>query len=213
MSGSSARSWVRRTGFALVAVGLVICLIPVGYLAYGNWQQSQINQRWRQELRQPARHPSTATIPTPGTSPLPAAAQPQPAPAPASGLLFAIRVPKIGYYAAVQQGVSLNILYAGPGHYPQTVLPGEVGTVGVAAHNTYWIKFGNLMAGDQIQLQTRTQTYSYTITGTQVVQPSDVAVLNPKPGRYQLVMTTCWPLWAGALAQQRLVFFATQNGT
>jgi LPXTG-site transpeptidase (sortase) family protein len=188
VSGSSARSWVRRTGFALVAVGLVICLIPVGYLAYGNWQQSQINQRWRQELRQPA-------------------------PAPASGLLFAIRVPKIGYYAAVQQGVSLNILYAGPGHYPQTVLPGEVGTVGVAAHNTYWIKFGNLTAGDQIQLQTRTQTYSYTITGTQVVQPSDVAVLNPKPGRYQLVMTTCWPLWAGALAQQRLVFFATQNGT
>lgn len=194
-----------------MAVGLLVCLIPVAYLAYGNWQQSQVNQRWQQELHRPAQHPSTADVPTPGASPSPGTA-PAGA-APASNLLFAIRVPKIGYYAAVQQGVSLNILYSGPGHYPQTVLPGEAGTVGVAAHNTYWIKFGDLTAGDQIQLQTRTQTYSYTITGTQIVEPSDVAVLDSKPGQYQLVMTTCWPLWAGALAQQRLVFFATQNGT
>lgn len=195
----------------MVVVGLVVCLIPVGYLLYGNWQQNQINQRWQQELHQPQRNPGVAAVPTPAAAPSPGTGQA--GTTLPSGLLFAIRVPKIGYYAAVQQGVSLNILYAGPGHYPQTVLPGQPGTVGVAAHNTYWIKFGDLSPGDQIQLQTRSQTYSYTITGTQIVEPSDVGVLDSKPGQHQLVMTTCWPLWAGALAQQRLVFFATQNGT
>lgn len=219
----SARRWLRRTGLALVAIGLVVCLIPVAYLLYGNWQQSQVNRQWQQEIHQAVHHPAAA-VPTPGAqAPTPGAGStPQSGSGSTprsssstlpSGLLFAIRVPKIGYYAAVQQGVSSNILYVGPGHYPQTVLPGQAGTVGVAAHNTYWIKFGDLKSGDQIELQTRTQTYSYTITGTQIVQPSDVAVLDASPGQHQLVMTTCWPLWAGSLAQQRLVFFATQNGT
>lgn len=205
------RRWLRLLGLAMVVVGLVVVLIPVGYLVYGNWQQTQINHQWEQGLR-PAPHHAAAAAPTPSAAPRPAATPAAPPPSLPRGLLFAIRVPKIDYYAAVQQGVSTNILYVGPGHYPQTALPGEAGTVGIAAHNTYWIKFGDLKAGDQIQIQTRTQTYGYTITGTQIVQPSDVAVLDSMPDRNELVMTTCWPLWAGALATQRLVFFASQNG-
>lgn len=210
MTGS--RHWLRRLGVTLIAIGVVICAVPFAYLAYGNWEQGQINHQWQQQLRHPAPHPTTAA-PAPAVSPTPGTAAVKGQPPLGSGLLFAIRVPKIGYYAAVEQGVSANILYIGPGHYPQTVMPGQPGTVGVAAHNTYWIRFGDLGAGDQIDVQTRTQTFTYTITGTQIVQPSDGAVLDSKPGQHELVMTTCWPLWAGALATQRLIFFATQNGT
>lgn len=204
----SHRRWWRRIGLALVAIGIVVCLTPLAYLAYGNWQQSQINRQWQQETQHARNHPA-ANVPT---SPAPSGSQKKSGSAGAgSNLLFAIRVPKIGYWAAVQQGVSTSVLYAGPGHYPQTVLPGQPGTVGVAAHNDYWIKFGQLGTGDQIELQTQTQTYSYTVTHTQVVAPDDVAVLASNPQQHQLVLTTCWPLWAGALARQRLVIFATQN--
>src|SRR5713226_1772195 len=42
---------------------------------------------------------------------------------PVNGVDFAIRVPRLGYVAAVKEGVSSSVLYASPGHYPQTVWP------------------------------------------------------------------------------------------
>src|SRR5262249_57739639 len=75
----------------------------------------------------------------------PAPAPPTPTPQQATprpiNALFALRVPKIGYYAAVQEGVSNSVLASGPGHYPTTVMPGKPGLVGVAAHTTSWIPF------------------------------------------------------------------------
>jgi sortase A len=79
----------------------------------------------------------------------------------------------------------------------------------VAAHNTYWIKFGDLRAQDEVLLETRWGTYRYEVTETRIVQPSDRTILVQTPER-RLTLTTCWPLWAGAFAQQRLVIFADQ---
>lgn len=189
----------------LIAAGLVLCLIPVAYFLYGSWQQTQLTQQWRHEL---GRRPTT-----PRPSPTPPAPPPTPSPPPrvAYGqIAFAIRVPKIDYYAAVREGVTNDILYSGPGRYPDTVMPGELGTVGIAAHNTYWVRFGDLGPGDEIVLETRTGDFRYRITGTRVVHPTDRWVLDAPPGSRHLVMTTCWPLWAGALAQDRLAIFADQ---
>ena len=123
--------------------------------------------------------------------------------------IFALRVPKIGYYAAVQEGVSTSILASGPGHYPTTAMPGKPGLVGVAAHNTFWIPFGQVGPGDSIVLETRYGKFTYKVTGTRVVNPSDITVLAPTADP-RLVLTTCWPLWAGNLAPQRLAIFAQQ---
>jgi sortase A len=123
--------------------------------------------------------------------------------------LFSIRVPKIGYYAAVREGVSMSILATGPGHYPTSAMPGGQGMVAVAAHNTFWIPFGQLGPGDAVILQSRSGTYTYRVTGTKVVNPDDRSVLAPTSSP-TLVLTTCWPLWAGDLASQRLAIFAQQ---
>jgi LPXTG-site transpeptidase (sortase) family protein len=129
---------------------------------------------------------------------------------PVDGVDFAIRVPRLGYVAAVKEGITSSVLYASPGHYPQTMWPGDPGTVGVAAHNVYWINFPQLAPGDEIDLETRYGTFKYHVTGSTIVNPDNRSVLVPNAAGYHLTLTTCWPLWAGAFATQRYVIFSDQ---
>jgi sortase A len=168
--------------------------------AVGMWNgysdQQQLNQQWQQEV---------------GKAPLtPPATIDRSLQKPIKGVDFAIRVPKLHYFAAVREGTSTSVLYSGPGHYPGTVWPGDQGTVGVAAHNVYWINFPELKSHDEIDIETRYGTYKYWVTGSKVVNPDDRTVLVSHAPGYNLVLTTCWPLWAGAFATQRYVIFASQ---
>jgi LPXTG-site transpeptidase (sortase) family protein len=127
---------------------------------------------------------------------------------PLDGVDFRIRVPRLDYVGVVREGVSDEVLFGGPGHYPDSSWPGEPGTVGVAAHNVYWLRFDQLRPGDAIAVDTRYGTFQYHVTGTRVVSPTDGSVLAPAGGR-RLTLTTCWPLWAGQLATRRLAVLAS----
>lgn len=129
---------------------------------------------------------------------------------PVAGIDFAIRIPKLNYYAAIREGVDSGVLYSGPGHYPGTRWPGDPGTVGVAAHNVYWINFPQLVRGDEIDLETRYGLYRYDVTWTQIVNPDDRTALVTDENGYHLTLTTCWPLWAGAFATQRYIIHTDQ---
>jgi sortase A len=209
--GVQAMISLRAVALALVAIGLVLCVVPVAIVGFGMWQESQLTQAWSSGVASTL--PSPPFIEEPSASPTvlnaPAATPTPHASAAALDALFAIRVPKIGYYAAVRQGVSLNILATGPGHYPTTAMPGQPGLVGIAAHNTFWIPFGQLGPGDTVILETRGGAFTYRVTGTRIVSPNDTGVLVQTPDP-RLVLTTCWPLWAGNLATQRLAIFAQQ---
>jgi hypothetical protein len=63
--------------------------------------------------------------------------------------------------------------------------------------------------GDLVEIQTRRGLFIYRITGSRVTEPTDRTVLV-NGTEHRLALTTCYPLWAGAFATQRLVFFATQ---
>lgn len=198
--------WTRWIGLALIVAGLGITLTGAASLVIDNWQQQQLNQQWQHE-REAVRPQVPSTVPNAGAPPsktAPARTTTVP-----NGAVFALQIPKLGYYAAVRQGVSLGILGLGPGHYPTTAWPGQAGNVGVAAHNTFWINFGDLRPGDEIVVQTLDRNYRYVITGTQIVAPSDTAVLAQDAG-HKLTLTTCWPLWAGALATKRFIISAVQ---
>lgn len=130
---------------------------------------------------------------------------------PVDGIAFQMRIPAIGYSSAVVEGVDTAHLEKGPGHYPTTAWPGRPGNVGIAAHNVYWLSFSRLKAGDQVEIQTLHGLYLYKITGSKVVEPDDPTVLQSTAER-QLTLTTCYPLWAGVYATQRLVFSAQEIG-
>jgi sortase A len=210
--GRSFRDRLRLLGIVFVAAGLVVIAVPGGMLLNAMWQENQLTQEWVQQVEQPTTHigghtaatgTSAAVAVTTGTKKPPATTKAAP------DVAFAIRVPRLNYFAAVREGVSLNVLFAGPGHYPGTAMPGQQGNVGIAAHNTYWIAFGILKPGDLVILETRYGTFTYKIYGSLIVSPTDPHVLAPTTD-HRLTLTTCWPLWAGALATKRLVFQAEQ---
>jgi sortase A len=194
----------RRSRIDLVRAAALACLLVgallLGTYAFGMWNgysaQQQLNQEWQQEVgKVPVTPPATID---------------RSLQQPVKGVDFAIRVPKLGYFAAVREGTNTTVLYSGPGHYPGTVWPGDQGTVGVAAHNVYWINFPQLKSHDEIDIQTRYGTFRYRVTGSKIVNPDDRTVLVSNAPGYNLVLTTCWPLWAGAFATQRYVIFAVQ---
>jgi LPXTG-site transpeptidase (sortase) family protein len=186
---------MRLLWFLCVVGGLLL----LGSFAYGMLsgvhEQQRLNQVWQGEIG--------ARLPVPkGVDPA--------LKHPVNGVDFAIRIPRLGYFAAVKEGIDAGVLYSSPGHYPTTMWPGDPGTVGVAAHNVYWINFPQLTRGDEIDVETRYGVYRYRMTGSEVVNPDNRTVLVPYSDGYRLTLTTCWPLWAGAFAKQRYVIFAQQ---
>jgi sortase A len=192
------RALVAHAFIAIWIACLAAGLILLASFGYGMWKgvsdQNHLNQVWQQQMQSPTPRPSL----NPSLK------------RPVGGVDFAIRVPKLHYFAAIREGVGSGVLYAGPGHYPTTRWPGDPGTVGVAAHNVYWINFPELKSGDEIDLETRYGTYRYQVVSAEIVQPDNRTALVADADGYNLALTTCWPLWAGAFATQRYVIHATQ---
>lgn len=178
-----------------IAAGLILILSFFYESSLAVADQQTIDHAWKQSVQVPAIAPQVVR---PNLK------------VPVNGVDFAISIPKLGYFAAVREGITSTILYSGPGHYPDTRWPGEPGAVGVAAHNVYWINFPKLSPGDEIDVQTRYGIYKYHVTGSRIVNPNDMTVLVPNELGYHLTLTTCWPLWAGAFAKQRYVIFTDQ---
>lgn len=144
---------------------------------------------------------------------------PDPQVDPVKGQPFAVvRVPRLGddYSRAVVEGVDHDDLKKGPGHYPKTALPGQIGNTVISGHRTtYGAPFSNLdrlRPGDVVDLQVRYRTYHYRVTGTRIVSPDQRSVLLPVPDRPGaiptsrfLTMTTCNPKYSAA---QRMIVFA-----
>jgi len=139
------------------------------------------------------------------------------APVPLGDGVAVLRVPRFGrgYAQVIVEGVARGDLRRGPGHYPGSAMPGQVGNFAVAGHRTtYGAPFGRLdelRPGDAIVLETRASWLTYRVTGTRVVAPNEVAVTAPvpdAPGRQPtqalLTLTTCNPRYS---ARQRLVVF------
>lgn len=97
--------------------------------------------------------------------------------------LGGISIPKLGVDAPLFSGIRLTTLDNGPGHWPGTAMPGEVGNVVVAAHRTsHGAAFRNidqLVAGDVVEFTTAAGLIEYTVTGTQIVQPDALWIVNP----------------------------------
>ena len=134
------------------------------------------------------------------------------APAPGEPLAL-IKIPKIQVEKVVIAGTEIEDLRKGPGHYPETPLPGQKGNSAVAGHRTtYGAPFHNidqLGPGDLIEVTTVLGTVTYKVDREPfVVDPSQVDVLENK-GDNRLTLTSCHPKFS---AEQRLIVTATLQG-
>src|SRR5437763_4236248 len=162
-------------------------------------QQDSLRSQFKQKahIDQPAVTTSTTLDPTK-----------LPPPAPTAGAVASIRIPKIGVDKYVVQGVGETDLRKGPGHYPQTPMPGEQGNAAIAGHRTtYGAPFNRLdelAPGDDVLVTTLKGSFTYKVATTHVVKPDQVEVLDPTPAP-TLTLTTCNPKYS---ASQRLVVVA-----
>ncbi|TLP59941.1 class E sortase [Microbispora tritici] len=129
--------------------------------------------------------------------------------------LALLRIPRLGagYRFAVVEGVGPDELRRGPGHYPGTALPGQVGNFVLSGHRTTYAapfnRIDRLQRGDDIMVDAWDARYTYQVTRKEVVDPGEVDVVDPVPGHpgqrpttAYMTMTTCHPKFS---ATQRLV--------
>jgi sortase A len=119
-----------------------------------------------------------------------------------------LSLPEIGVSEVVVHGTGTGDLRKGPGHYPDTPLPGERGTVAIAGHRTTYgapfRRLDQLERGDPIVLAMPYGRFSYRVERTQIVEPGALWVTD-RVGHDRLVLTACHPLYSAA---QRIVAFA-----
>jgi sortase A len=94
-----------------------------------------------------------------------------------------IAIPAIGVDAELEQGIRLTTLDRGPGHWPGSALPGQIGNVVVAGHRTSsgaeFRHLDRLVPGDEVVFTTDVGTHTYVVTGTQIVGPDALWITDP----------------------------------
>lgn len=133
-----------------------------------------------------------------------------------------IQAPSIGLDKTVVEGVGRSQLRDGPGHYPNTPLPGHVGNVAVAGHRTThgapFADLDRLQPGDEIVVETVEGHFTYrvtaqrlpdgTVAGFRIVSPDAIEVIGDQ-GDNRLTLTSCHPRYSD---RQRLVITASLQG-
>jgi sortase A len=124
---------------------------------------------------------------------------------PAAGLVGRIEIPRLGVSVMVFEGVEAATLRRAAGHIPGTALPGHGGNVGIAGHrDTLFRPLRNIRRNDLITLTTPRGEYRYRVLSTKIVNPGDVAVLNPD-GNEILTLVTCYPFYFVGSAPDRFI--------
>jgi sortase A len=116
-----------------------------------------------------------------------------------------MEIPSIGVSVMVVEGVKPRSLRLAVGHIPGTAFPGEPGNVGIAGHrDTFFRRLRDIRAQDVITLRMPNGSYQYSVESTQIVDPTDVQVLEGS-GEPILTLVTCYPFYFVGPAPLRYV--------
>jgi sortase A len=196
------RSTGRRITF-WIGVGLILAgLGLLGYVAWQFWGTNWVSKRHQREI--------TSTLQKDWQSGH--AKKPKFVPTGQASAL--IRIPRFGkkYVVPVLEGVSLDVLARGYGHFEDTADPGEIGNYALAAHRVTHGEplrhMPDLRPGDKVIVETVDATYTYVLDtnpNNLVIPFTGVWVLDPLPhnpnaggpepaqvqGQELITLTTC----------------------
>jgi len=133
----------------------------------------------------------------------------------AFALLYVPKLRENAWATPILSGVADEQLNAGIGHFPANALPGDTGNFALAGHRmTYGKPFTDidkLAVGDEVIVETRDKYFVYRLVADEIVEPTDVWVLNDQPvtgvdGSANGIITliTCEPKWS---TKQRWVWW------
>jgi sortase A len=235
-----SRRVAARIGRVLIAIGVLIFGF-VAYQLWGTGLQTAAAQsRLSDEFQEMVQTLPTRPLPSGVTDTIPSSslpdiaartsigespATPPPEPAaplttePAAGpvrvemdLIGRLQIPSIDLDQYVVEGVSPQALTRGPGHFPETPMPGELGNSAIAGHRTtFGAPFGDIhdvRNGDDIIVTVPgAGTYYYVVKSLTVVRPDDYDDIVPTrdPSRATLVLVSCHPEYS---TRERIIVIA-----
>ena len=234
------RFWVGGLGKVLVATGLLM----FAFVAYQLWGTGIETARAQSALEDDFNELLASTVPSVSTDPAttvpvdtapavtlaPAAPTTEapattaaPVPVDAQNLppfqegdvIARLEIPSIGVDRYVVAGVDKSDLKKGPGHYPETPLPGQLGNSAIAGHRTTYgqpfYDIDQVTPGDEIIVTTPAGRFVYIATGQQIVGPNDYEVVaTTDPTIATLTLTSCHPRYT---ARDRIVITSELDPT
>ncbi len=124
-------------------------------------------------------HSMRITVVTEPSLPIPQALPDPDAPEP-DIVLGRIAIPRLELEANLQEGIALTSINRGPGHWPGTAMPGQLGNVVVAGHRvTHTEPFRHLerlVAGDPVVFLIGSTTWTYLTRAVVVVSANAVDI-------------------------------------
>lgn len=207
---SAGRLVVRGIGELFLTAGLILLLFVAYQLLWTNFEAQRAQAAVTDQIRESWDRPGGRTLPAADEKAEPAEAD--------FGKGFGFMyIPRLGddYSVPILEGVELEVLARGVGHYPGTAMPGELGNFAVAGHRATngepFAYLDRMRPGDEIIVETRRAWLTYVVDRSLIVKPTDVWVVDPVPGQpgaeptqRMITLTTCNPRWA---SYERLIVF------
>ena len=129
----------------------------------------------------------------------------------AGGLVGMLDVPRLRLTTPVVEGDDDGTLKRAVGHLPDTPLPWEKGNSALAGHRDGLFRpLKDVKIGDEIRFRTTSEQFRYRVTGTSIVKPDDVSVLESRPTE-TLTLITCYPFNYVGSAPKRFVVHAERQ--
>lgn len=211
------RSVLRWTGEIAITLGVILGLFVV-YLLWWTGLKTAGAQR---DLSAELGRTSSSIVAAPTGAPAALANIDPPPAVPAVGKAYVrIQSPILGddWSWVVVEGVDLPQLALGPGHYPGTAGPGQLGNFAVAGHRAgHAAPFENLdrlKPGDVVNFSVGDARWAYRVDRTFLTEPTDIGVIYPVPEQPNAVpterlmtLTTCDPKYG--VRFQRLIVVGT----
>jgi sortase A len=190
--------WLRAIEGGLIAIAVVaLAWYGAAWIAAAREQAALADELERSRATlQASPRPSSTTAPlAPGA------------------LVGRIAVTRLKLSALAREGVDARTLRGSAGHVPGSALPGEPGNAAFAAHrDTFFRPLQGVRQGDEIAVTTATGEFRYVVSGTRIVDPSDVSVLRASR-EPTLTLVTCYPFRYIGHAPKRFIVQARLNET
>ena len=143
--------------------------------------------------------PTTTVAPPPPPAPSAPAAPRAPRPARVPKQLQAMGrliIPRLGLDTTVWEGFALDVIDHGPGHLPESALPGRIGNVVIAGHRVTHSKpfrhLDTLQPGDTATFEVPSGTYTYSFVGHEIVDPEATHITHQQ-AEYKATLFACHP--------------------
>jgi sortase A len=119
-----------------------------------------------------------------------------PIPTPGPEQANRIQIPALGVDAPIVQGDGPEQLKKGVGQNIGSANPGKAGNVVLSAHNDVYGEIfrdlDRLKPGDEITIHTNQRAYTYVVTGSEVVEPTYVRVMDQTSDSI-MTLISCYP--------------------